>query len=196
MPETVAQLTEAAQRSASVRDVEADLRRDLELVLAPFARDEVGLPDGAVRAEGTGRAGRFDAIYGGVIVEFKRPGLLGATGERSQAAQQGLSYLEDETLDARARAPYRISLRRTDSGVAEASEALRRVYGSSAGIPPFTDAVESTERPSVASETYADGCGGQPWATVLMPARDWRAVTRNRGESQRVAVYRRISLMG
>ncbi|MGI8624623.1 MAG: hypothetical protein ACR2NB_14335 [Solirubrobacteraceae bacterium] len=98
----VARIAEAAARSAAIRHLEADLRRDLEVELVPFARDFVGLPDQLVRSEGTGRAGRFDALFGGVIIEFKRPGLLSITGERSQAAEQALSYLGDETLNARA----------------------------------------------------------------------------------------------
>ena len=100
--ERVQALARAASRSAAVRDIEADLRRDLEVELIPFARDDVSLPDKAIRAEGTGRGGRFDALFGGVIVEFKRPGLLDIGGEREDAAEQALSYLEDEALGARA----------------------------------------------------------------------------------------------
>jgi len=97
----VERLATAAQRAARTRTIEADLRRDIEVELIAFAR-EVGLPPEAVRAEGTGRAGRFDAVYGGVIVEFKRPGLLDLDGERRKAAAQALGYLEDDTFAARA----------------------------------------------------------------------------------------------
>jgi hypothetical protein len=101
-PQLVDDLAAAASRAARVRDIEADLRRDLEVVLVPFARDIVGLPDEVIRAEGTGRSGRFDALLGGVIVEFKRPGFLTSLPERGRAAEQALGYLEDEALQARA----------------------------------------------------------------------------------------------
>ena len=100
--ERVECLRRVAARSVAIREIEADLRRDLEIELVPFARDDVGLADALIRAEGTGRAGRYDALFGGVIIEFKRPRLLDIAGERREASIQAVRYLEDETLNARA----------------------------------------------------------------------------------------------
>ena len=70
-------------------------------MLEPYAIEFLGLPEAAIKQEGTGRAGRFDSMFGSSIIEFKRPGLLRSRAERSKAATQALAYLEDRALGAR-----------------------------------------------------------------------------------------------
>jgi hypothetical protein len=94
-------LAEKAEWSSRNRSVEADLRSDLAQVLAPYALEVVGLPPQAIRQEGTGRAGRFDSMFGEAIIEYKAPQLLRSRREREQAAGQALGYLDDSTLGAR-----------------------------------------------------------------------------------------------
>ncbi len=101
MPPFAEQLSEKALWSARNRNIEADLRSDLAQVLVPFVLHEVGLPPEAIRQEGTGRAGRFDSMFGEAILEYKRPQLLRARRERESAAVQALEYLDDPTLGAR-----------------------------------------------------------------------------------------------
>jgi hypothetical protein len=95
------ELSSKALWSAQNRSIEADLRSDLAQVLVPFVLGEVGLPPEAIRQEGTGRAGRFDSMFGEAILEYKRPQLLRSRREREAAAVQALEYLDDATLGAR-----------------------------------------------------------------------------------------------
>jgi hypothetical protein len=101
MPSRAEALTNQAQWSVAQRSIEADLRSDLAQVLVPFVLEDVGLPAEAIRQEGTGRAGRFDSMFGDAILEYKRPQLLRSRRECEIAAAQGLEYLEDEALGAR-----------------------------------------------------------------------------------------------
>jgi hypothetical protein len=101
MPTEAEQLTEKALWSARNRTIEADLRSDLAQVLMPYVLQVVGLSPEQVRQEGTGRAGRFDSMFGEAIIEYKSPQLLRSQREKEIAAGQALSYLEDETLGAR-----------------------------------------------------------------------------------------------
>lgn len=96
----IGELYATADESIRTRQLEADLRSDLFVVLGAFARDVLGLPSQDVRQEGTGRSGRFDTMLGRAVIEYKRPGLLDSTTERERAAAQGIGYLEDETLGA------------------------------------------------------------------------------------------------
>ncbi len=89
-----------AQWSVAHRNLEADLRADLFSVLGPYATDIVQLRLEDVRQEGTGKAGRFDSLFGRVLFEYKRPHRLDSMKERFDAAQQGLGYLEDESVGA------------------------------------------------------------------------------------------------
>lgn len=100
--ERVEQLAARAAWSAEHRQLEADLRSDLAQVLVPFAREIAGIPDSDIRQEGLGVAGRFDSMFGSAIVEYKAPRLLRSARERENAAVQGLDYLHDPSLGARA----------------------------------------------------------------------------------------------
>ena len=82
------------------RHQEAELRHDLYLVLAPYLRDEVGLPDSAIQHERTTLAGRYDSLFGRALIEYKRPGLLATATERRKAAKQALDYLSDAEVGA------------------------------------------------------------------------------------------------
>ena len=89
---------------------EEDLRVRLEGELRPITeafdlrvtpRYEEGVPKGALAA------GRADAIYGGVYIEYKRPGRLESTPTRDDAIRQVQDYLEGAVRsddDERARA--------------------------------------------------------------------------------------------
>jgi len=95
-------LAAQASWSASNRILEADLRSDLAAILVPSATNDAGVPQAGIRQEGTGSAGRFDSLIGDVLIEYKRPRLLRAPGERAHAARQALEYLEDPSFGARA----------------------------------------------------------------------------------------------
>lgn len=94
------QLAEKADWSVEHRKLEADLRADLFLVLSPYATSELGIPASDIRQEGTGRAGRFDSMFGRCVVEYKRPGLLDSAVERQNAAAQTVDYLDEPGFGA------------------------------------------------------------------------------------------------
>jgi len=95
-----ARLYDVAEFSRANRQIEADLRSDLNTVLQPFAFDVLRIPMSDIRQEGTGISGRFDSMFGSAIVEYKRPGLLASPAERRAAAQQSLGYLDAHDLGA------------------------------------------------------------------------------------------------
>lgn len=95
-------LADRARWSVANRTLESDLRSDLALILLPYALDEAGVASGEIRQEGTGRAGRFDSMFGTLLLEYKRPQLLRSPPERLRAATQAVEYLEDRALGARA----------------------------------------------------------------------------------------------
>jgi hypothetical protein len=105
MPEAVAEewperLWKTADESARVRTNESELRADLNGVLQPYALDVLGLRITDIRQEGTGTAGRYDSMFGQVIIEYKRPNLLDSPAECEAAARQAIGYLEDASLAA------------------------------------------------------------------------------------------------
>lgn len=89
---------------ATVKDDwnESDLRHRLWEFFGPWAREVLGLPDSALKQEGTGRAGRYDSRIGRAIVEYKTPGFLaeGNAANRRDAAAQALDYIEDPQMGA------------------------------------------------------------------------------------------------
>jgi hypothetical protein len=94
------ELAQKADWSVAHRTLEADLRSDLSIVLAPYVLDDLQIPPGDIKQEGIGRAGRFDSMFGRAIIEYKRPSLLDSMSERESAARQALDYLEDPSLGA------------------------------------------------------------------------------------------------
>lgn len=139
-------LAARAAWSADHRDLEADLRSDLAEPLTTAAL-AAGLPRTALRQEGVGLAGRFDSLFGDVLVEYKRPGLLASEAARSGAAQQALDYLEDETLGARA---VMVTDGRTIGFLRETAGDVE--VGEQATLP-FTD-LEHVELPAAARFTW------------------------------------------
>jgi hypothetical protein len=100
MQEMAARLANDADSSAAIRTTEADLRFDLYGVLKEYAVENLGLPLGDVRQEGTSLAGRFDSMFGRCVIEYKKPHLLDSMVERSKAATQAIGYLEDASIGA------------------------------------------------------------------------------------------------
>jgi hypothetical protein len=78
------------------KHTEEDLRQDLHASLQAVCRS-VGISNSQIRMEGTNTSGRFDSLYGHVLIEWKRPGRISSSRiERNQAACQALSYVDDQ----------------------------------------------------------------------------------------------------
>lgn len=79
---------------------ESALRHGLYTALHPFLVDHLGLDPADIQHEGSSTSGRFDSLFGRVLVEYKSPGELESDGKRKTHARQAINYLLDEKIGA------------------------------------------------------------------------------------------------
>jgi len=104
MPAAATTLGECAEELAQVagrqHGNEAELRHNLYVVLQPFCVNVLEMEPGDIRHEIAGRSGRFDTLFGRVLIEYKTPGRLASEANRRTDAQQTIDYLRDEGVGA------------------------------------------------------------------------------------------------
>ena len=91
------ELTAAFQEAAGGAANETELREELDRRIRRVASAELNLDLVATagrRVPRAGGTGFYDRLYGGVLVEFKSPGVLDGAPGRSEGAAQALEYLE------------------------------------------------------------------------------------------------------
>ncbi len=74
---------------------EEDLRIGFEQVLRDYLRDQGIEFQAAPRHEVSLVSGRLDALFGTVIIEYKRPGILSTVAEQERAKEQLKRYISD-----------------------------------------------------------------------------------------------------
>ena len=95
--EWAAQLAEVSGRRYAN---ESELRHNLAIVLQPFCVEVLEMRSTDIRHEGVGQSGRFDSLFGRVVIEYKTPGRLDSEANRRADAEQTVAYLRDQEVGA------------------------------------------------------------------------------------------------